>query len=213
MDNRTYSIKPSKQVVHLDEISRLNQIHSPLLRLPAELRNSIFAYALGASKIERCTGYSCQVCRKLKILSGSPKYVTCHFEGGLGILSTCRQVYAESKLLPFKLNTVSSRVLPLSEPSYDKFAAWQRNAITSVQIHAKMSIKSAAPNLGVDFLLQETGRLKGLERVTFVWYIRKKAINSKADWPMLRQSMLENCRDQMARLNVEIHVVTIFHSI
>ncbi|EAT88259.1 hypothetical protein SNOG_04499 [Parastagonospora nodorum SN15] len=168
MDNRTYSIKPSKQVVHLDEISRLNQIHSPLLRLPAELRNSIFAYALGASKIERCTGYSCQVCRKLKILSGSPKYVTCHFEGGLGILSTCRQVYAESKLLPFKLNTVSSRVLPLSEPSYDKFAAWQRNAITSVQIHAKMSIKSAAPNLGVDFLLQETGRLKGLERVTFV---------------------------------------------
>jgi hypothetical protein len=156
--------------------SRKNQIHSPLLHLPAELRNLIFAYALGTSSIKRCDEYqyNCRVCKKTKGPGGTENYykvVFWHFECCLGILPTCRQVYAESKVLPFKLNTVSSHIIDSSWLVYTNFAAWQCNAITAVEIHARSSHEHATSNYDIMFLLLQTRYLEGLERVTFVWHL------------------------------------------
>ncbi|KAF1834952.1 hypothetical protein BDW02DRAFT_597700 [Decorospora gaudefroyi] len=35
----------------LEHLTQLNQINSPLLRLPAELRNKIYEYALGDARV------------------------------------------------------------------------------------------------------------------------------------------------------------------
>lgn len=64
---------------------------TPLLQLPAEIRNRIFAYALG--------GRSFQVLgNQVKCYSKYPN------PESLSLLRTCRQIYSETALLPFSAN-------------------------------------------------------------------------------------------------------------
>lgn len=68
----------------------------PLLRLPPELRNRIWEYALGG--------------HIFTVRSCDPKSKVVHFEvsseekKGTTLLRACRQIYAETALLPFRLN-------------------------------------------------------------------------------------------------------------
>jgi len=80
-----------------------NQQDSPLLRLPGELRNRIYEYALGDFQIffkDRSVGRGVEVYTTNeeadKRMIRAP-----HFQG---LTTTCRQVHAETKLLPFALN-------------------------------------------------------------------------------------------------------------
>jgi hypothetical protein len=64
--------------------TRQNQRASPFLRLPAELRKTIYGYALGGYRI------------------GSDWFMTAGFDyphANLGLHETCRQVYTETELL------------------------------------------------------------------------------------------------------------------
>jgi hypothetical protein len=77
--------------------ARWNQRNSPLLRLPAELRNLIFRFALGGNtwsfvvrepygqRIHNCSG----------------------FQHTFALLAVCRQIYVETALLPFSLRSFS----------------------------------------------------------------------------------------------------------
>ncbi|KAF2707627.1 hypothetical protein K504DRAFT_383222 [Pleomassaria siparia CBS 279.74] len=78
--------------------TKKNREESPLLCLPAEIRNHIFSYALGG--------------RMWVILwrSRRSSVVKNREENCLSLLQTCRQVYAETALLPFELGTF--RALP-----------------------------------------------------------------------------------------------------
>ncbi|OAL07595.1 hypothetical protein IQ06DRAFT_12900 [Phaeosphaeriaceae sp. SRC1lsM3a] len=92
-----------------------NQTASPLLRLPAELRNKIWEYTLGGHSIVPKPTFVWQYIREalawwrigpLKSpgrihLSGEPRQNKLHF---LSILSVCRQTYHETRLLPFSCN-------------------------------------------------------------------------------------------------------------
>ncbi|KAI4613396.1 uncharacterized protein J4E87_009863 [Alternaria ethzedia] len=79
-------------------------IESPLLRLPPELRNIIFAYALDHGTVSPHLGTTCLERRLRK----DP------IRKRFGLLFTCRQIYAETALLPYKLNTFSVRgLIPL----------------------------------------------------------------------------------------------------
>jgi hypothetical protein len=67
-----------------------------LLRLPAEIRNQIFAYALGGQTYE--------------LRETAPYGVvtnTTVSENALALLVVCRQLYAETALAPFSLNFFS----------------------------------------------------------------------------------------------------------
>ncbi|KAF2622061.1 hypothetical protein BU25DRAFT_426018 [Macroventuria anomochaeta] len=85
-----------------------NATMSPLLCLPAELRNRVFAYILGGYEFKLQGGWNgrCQARHILSDVGG---------HGILGLLRTCRQIYAETRMLPFALNTFSCDDYPTVE--------------------------------------------------------------------------------------------------
>jgi hypothetical protein len=73
-------------------IAYRNATTSPLLRLPAEIRNMIYTFALGIGTI-----------RMLHFRHGlNLRY---GLELSINLLRVCHQVYTETCLLPYKLNT------------------------------------------------------------------------------------------------------------
>ncbi|KAI4647679.1 hypothetical protein J4E93_004089 [Alternaria ventricosa] len=80
-------IKAAEQEQRLNEITYLNATTSPLLLLPAEIRNIIFALALDHQDIIIVRG---RMYNKVR----SP----------VNLLRVCRQIHAETALLPYELN-------------------------------------------------------------------------------------------------------------
>jgi hypothetical protein len=104
--------------------ARQNQRDSPLLRLPAELRNQIFRYALGGETWNFVVRESNR--HRVRNCSG--------FQHALALLAVCRQIYAETALLPFSLGSFSFN-------DSDDFEIWlkalnsaQRNEVSVVGI-------------------------------------------------------------------------------
>ncbi|KAI4701716.1 hypothetical protein J4E81_003456 [Alternaria sp. BMP 2799] len=73
-------------------ISKRNATASPLLRLPAELRNTIFAYALDHDTIV------------LEHPVPRIRITDSRHKDAINLLYVCRQIYIETALLPYKLN-------------------------------------------------------------------------------------------------------------
>jgi hypothetical protein len=71
-------------------IAHRNATFSPLLRLPPEIRNTIYTFVFGIGTI-----------LMIHLRYG----LSCRTEGSLNLLRVCRQVYTETCLLPYKLNT------------------------------------------------------------------------------------------------------------
>ncbi|KAF2850754.1 hypothetical protein T440DRAFT_84248 [Plenodomus tracheiphilus IPT5] len=80
-------------------ISLRNQEASPLLRLPVELRNSVYELVFGGHSINLTRN---NPPRWLSSKPSQPPFRT----SALSLLFTCRQLHAESRLLPFALNPV-----------------------------------------------------------------------------------------------------------
>lgn len=87
----------NKHVHWLHDRAQQNQQQSPLLRLPAELRNKIFAYTLGGKTFKIIPGYY-----------DIPTMNATNSKYALALLQVCRQIYAETTLLPFSINTFSA---------------------------------------------------------------------------------------------------------
>ncbi|KAF2847628.1 hypothetical protein T440DRAFT_557310 [Plenodomus tracheiphilus IPT5] len=97
-------------------IAARNREHSPLLRLPAELRNQIFALVLsektaipiygdeGPSAIENLFGAISDVYSNSWELEALSK-ATSEVISTPSLLQVCRQIYEETSLLPYALNT------------------------------------------------------------------------------------------------------------
>lgn len=81
--------------------ARHNQRESSLLKLPAEIRNIIFRYALSGVeyKIKEDDNLS------MRNIVTQPD--------ALALLAVCRQIYSETALLPFSLNIFSSYLFPM----------------------------------------------------------------------------------------------------
>ncbi|KAF1360416.1 hypothetical protein EJ07DRAFT_177115 [Lizonia empirigonia] len=69
---------------------------TPLLQLPPEVRNQIWEYALGGNVFEITSSRKVQTRRRTKE-SVQPKHA-------FPLLGVCRQIYAETALLPYKAN-------------------------------------------------------------------------------------------------------------
>ncbi|KAI4946678.1 hypothetical protein J4E91_006849 [Alternaria rosae] len=80
-------IKAAQQEQRLNEITYINATTSPLLLLPAEIRNMIFALALDHQDIMIIRG---RIYNKIR--------------APVNLLRVCRQIHAETALLPYKLN-------------------------------------------------------------------------------------------------------------
>ncbi|CAE7000757.1 hypothetical protein CFE70_001059 [Pyrenophora teres f. teres 0-1] len=76
-----------------DHITQLNATNSPLLRLPAELRNQIYEYALGGHIFYFYTECSNEYPHDR------------FFHNDIALVYVCRQLNAETALLPYALNS------------------------------------------------------------------------------------------------------------
>jgi hypothetical protein len=101
-----------------------NQRESPLLRLPGELRNRIYGYALGRMRffINGSRWYG-----KLEADAEGPELSLHYF---FALIQVCRQVYSEAHLLPYKLNIIHDRVSNQWFPEI--LNSDQRNAIRTI---------------------------------------------------------------------------------
>ncbi|KAF2277408.1 uncharacterized protein EI97DRAFT_290545 [Westerdykella ornata] len=108
--------------------------NSPLLRLPPEIRNMIFRYAVGGMT------FDFTACERpwLQRLRGWKPRVNNPIKNCFSLLRVCRQIYSETALLPFSANTFH-----ISEDQQEDFDDWlqdrlpiERDAITSLQYTA-----------------------------------------------------------------------------
>lgn len=115
----------------------LNQIEAPLLRLPGEIRNRIYADLLGglifsSTTTPRLPWAACVRIRMVECYhefsNGSPPATL-----DLSILQTCRQIYDETRLLAFTLNTFTIDPANLTHFIND-LTEVQRNAIHTFRV-------------------------------------------------------------------------------
>jgi len=86
--------------------SARNDIESPILRLPGELRNKVYRYVFGNMIIETSTAYEATIHRHNYLVARDGfrgKRTPDLYRMG-GILFTCRKLYAEARLLPLQLS-------------------------------------------------------------------------------------------------------------
>jgi hypothetical protein len=100
----------------------------PLLGLPAELRNAIYAYAIGSHLIRICRRSQCEDCQGTHLLGHA---VHCPSDV-LALSKTCRQIYAETRHLPLSSNTFCGYVQDLVITFGAIFDKDQAETITSL---------------------------------------------------------------------------------
>lgn len=100
-----------------------NQRESLFLRLPAEIRCTIYEYALGGKHYTTSKDLGGKTSNSRSLIAPHP----------LALLSACQQIYAETAVLPFRLNTFSFQVnLDLSKWA-DDLLPGQRDAVEALR--------------------------------------------------------------------------------
>ncbi|KAJ4987365.1 hypothetical protein SVAN01_07103 [Stagonosporopsis vannaccii] len=133
---------------------------SPLLFLPAELRNIIWTLVLG----ETIVSIDCEI----RIPWGIRVKNSTAKQHNLALLRTCRQIHNETRLLPFILNTFQFRSEDVFKPWLARFKPEQRLAIAQIRLitwkarHMVESRGFAPRKLGDVFQVEMFG---GLRRV------------------------------------------------
>lgn len=100
----------------------------PLLRLPAELRMQIFTWVF-----TRATPLSIHCWRRYTPFCFSTRVMQ-YPSGFLALLLTCRQIYNEARLLPFKCNTFRFKSQDAFEPWLARFCPEQIRAFRKIEL-------------------------------------------------------------------------------
>lgn len=136
-----------------------NAQKSPLLELPAEIRNTIYRYALGGNTLhisrnawdERPPGFCCRLCLPACICAVSNNSSCSDFEyplfyemcshrplgprPNLSLLLACSQVYIEAVLIPFIHNTFNFADATFLPNFVSNLVLSQSAAITTLKLH------------------------------------------------------------------------------
>lgn len=105
---------------------RANQ-DSPLLRLPPEIRDRIWKYALGGKVfIARCYSVGTMTCRFAPSAMES--------SNGVALLRTCRQIYSETAVYPSSLGTFACNDLKALKKSAKTLKTYQRKQVAQLRL-------------------------------------------------------------------------------
>ena len=130
-----------------------------------------------------------------------------HYNGCLSLLSTCRQIYAEAKLLPFSLNTLSGYGADLRDTLHHALAAWQLNSISGLRIHVNIldigTVDSVLVHLFVPYL-ELMNSHQGVRRITVVYASAYELPDHACT--TFRERMLEGLGLKLARQDTDIAV-------
>ncbi|KAJ4372367.1 hypothetical protein N0V83_004141 [Neocucurbitaria cava] len=160
------------QTAKRDQMYLSNQKNSPLLRLPGELRNRIYEYALGGHLVEPVCGLGrletvkdCQ----LRYCPYESKKETDYkpWDELLALTYVCRQVNQEGRLLVFEINTFQVR----KRIAFDAWLLYlkddQKQAITSVSFGSRVPTDRLAYDGMIPTLLHQCTGLKHV--ITLYW--------------------------------------------
>ncbi|KAJ4382930.1 beta transducin [Didymella sp. IMI 355093] len=138
-----------KTPADLLKIAKRNATASPLLRLPPEIRNKIWSFAIGGQLVvlpdeENSKGFAIRI----KLKEDSTGYIPltfcgqeAHFEitklrAAFHLPEVCRQVYSETVLTSYRENVfLCDSVYPATKTSFGRLKAAQRKAITAVEFN------------------------------------------------------------------------------
>ncbi|KAH9873443.1 hypothetical protein IAQ61_004066 [Plenodomus lingam] len=146
--NQIYSSRPTTIPIN-------HQPNSPLLHLPAELRNKIYTLIFHTLPILVCFATShasrpvdhCPASRTVK-----RRYSHVHYSRvDLALLQTCRWIYFEARLLPFLLNTFKGfpEAMVAAFPGRLYHAQW--SCVTRIELTvAKTDVEGRRSEPGVD---------------------------------------------------------------
>ncbi|KAI4631575.1 uncharacterized protein J4E87_002280 [Alternaria ethzedia] len=122
-------------------ISEMNRQRSPLLRLPAELRNKIYEYALGGMEL-RISYRNRELGLVAAMFYNTPVlFTSLHRLVGLTLVS--RQLYAETKILPFELCTMLALRFTFND-LIERLNITQRQAISTIRAHYRDACNGTA---------------------------------------------------------------------
>ncbi|KAF2030008.1 hypothetical protein EK21DRAFT_66407 [Setomelanomma holmii] len=114
-----------------EKAQTLNNQNSPLLRLPPELRNKIWRYVLGGNVLRWTLVSSSRYSLKYRMAPPPGQIIL-----GLDLLRTCRQIYAETALLPYQLNTFACTEYAGIKGELQYLQPFQRSHIAKLQLEA-----------------------------------------------------------------------------
>jgi hypothetical protein len=141
---RKFTISPLHALFLTILSTSRNALSSPLLRLPAELRQQIYVYVIDNTSTRKGTYH--------EAIPFHPRSVQ-HLSSQLwlGLLQTCRQAYHEAAHLPLSLNMVSIQEISELKSFLDHVVAGQRYPPTKLRIripvcHRRQHIASAPGN-------------------------------------------------------------------
>jgi hypothetical protein len=157
-----------------------NQRNSPLLRLPAELRNQVYHYALGGRKFEVYR----TACKQIRVFQENlPAFA---------LLLVCSQIYAETRLLPYSLNAFEVERIYGMKSLQSCLSLTQCSAIETL-IVSRFSILH--PRNNKTFLPHLTG-FKGLkELILACWDLVEKRLKPHSQahltefWALLQEQI------------------------
>jgi hypothetical protein len=130
------------RVAHRSYSVQLNA-NSPLLRLPAEIRNNIWAYACGGNKVmlparwnTTMKGGAVDLIRTADgTLTTFSFHSTTRKPAAFHLPEVCRQIYAETALISYKTNTfVCTEVVVSRRHPMARLMAAHRRAIKSLEL-------------------------------------------------------------------------------
>ncbi|KAI4707609.1 hypothetical protein J4E89_007714 [Alternaria sp. Ai002NY15] len=156
-----------RSVVLMDRlaaISQRNHRKSPLLRLPAELRNKIYKYAFLSHPV-----------RPTREHREWPHWA--YPRSQLNLLETCRQIYFEANLFPFALNVFVGYAEHVIELLLTTFTPSQTDIISDVRLYVDafgVYRDGKIPEAGLKaWFTEELGdlcQLVSLKDVTLIWF-------------------------------------------
>jgi hypothetical protein len=151
----------------------LNQRQSPLLRLPAELRNRIYEYTLGGNTILINPWFGKPRFRITVCDETSWEHPGCL----VALTAVCRQIHAEARFVPFELNCFHSHAEYASSAFWVHLTPDQKNHIRSVILkidRKKFCLRCSWIEAGLDLnevrALQSLGTLQNLERLELKFF-------------------------------------------
>ncbi|KAL6159727.1 hypothetical protein ACJQWK_06134 [Exserohilum turcicum] len=203
-----------------DVITTSNEQNSQFLRLPAHLRQLIYQYVLGGVRIRVCDTHNCRRRHKCRNRGRKLHYAT-YFHlrrRHVALLSTCRQVHAEARLLPFSLNEFHGDHWDVQLAVYYRLTDAQVGAMTTLRVYFKygdvvyypaLGPSNSSLSLGQDALatLRVLGHLRSLRTIIVEWVGYHDWAH---DWPMVQRSMAFLVFEELQRVrrgaDIEVQV-------
>ncbi|KAF2132678.1 hypothetical protein P153DRAFT_382296 [Dothidotthia symphoricarpi CBS 119687] len=143
----------------MEAITRKNQETSPLLRLPAELRNRIYELAIGGYEIhpETCSESDTldMDCRQYN----SSEKTTMSWDKLFNLSYTCCQLHAETKLLPYQLSIFQITYAGWFDYWLSIISEEQLECITTVSFKGVKNLST------IDTIPERLDECTGLERL------------------------------------------------